>query len=139
MQESAILFEWLYTTLSNDAALPAYAPGGVWRSLAPDGTPTPFVIIAYQSGQDVLSMNVVRLMTDLLFQIKVVGPVSSISQVYSAVDEIDALLKRTSGSVSNGLVLACYRESPLELDELVNEQIWCNIGGLYRAVVQQTS
>jgi hypothetical protein len=111
----------------------------VWRSLAPDGTPTPFVIIAYQSGQDVLSMNVVRLMTDLLFQIKVVGPVSNISQVYSAVDEIDSLLKRTSGSVSNGLVLACYRESPLELDELVNEQIWCNIGGLYRAVVQQTS
>lgn len=138
MQESAIALEWLYTTLSEDDALLSYAPGGVWRALAPDGTTTPFVIIAFQSGMDVLSMNVVRLMTDVLFQVKVVGPALITSQLFNAADEIDTLLKRASGTVTGGTVLACYRESPLQLDELVNGEVWSNIGGLYRAAVQQS-
>lgn len=139
MQESAIALEWLYTTLSNDNALTSYAPGGVWRALAPDGTITPFVIISYQSGMDVLSMNAYRLMSDLLFQVKIVGPALITSQLFNAANEVDAVLKRASGTVDGGIVLACFRESPLQTDEIVNGEQWSNIGGLYRTIVQQSS
>lgn len=38
--------------------------------------------------------------------------------------------------MSNAVILASYRESPLEIGELVNGQEWDNIGGLYRLEVQ---
>jgi hypothetical protein len=38
--------------------------------------------------------------------------------------------------MSNATILACYRESPLETEELVAGEVWSSIGGLYRLLVQ---
>lgn len=94
-------FQWLMSVLSVDATLLGFAPGGVWRSLADAGTATPFVILAYQAGSDVLTMNAVRLMTTHLYQVKAVGPASMNSQILSAASRIDALIGSppTGGSV----------------------------------------
>lgn len=139
VQESGIAFEFLYSTLSSDNTLTALAPGGVWRSMAPPSTNPPYVILSLQSGVDVLTSQIVRLMTQILYQVKVIGPVAMTAQLFSAAQEIDNLLARTSGTATGGVILACWRESPLQLDELVNGELWTNIGGLYRIQAQQTS
>lgn len=132
-------FTWLYNTLSGDSQLASLAPGGVWRAMAPPGTATPFVVFAMQSGTDVLTMNAARLMTDNLFQVKAVGPAKSMQAVADAAARVDDLLKRTDGTVAGGAVLACYRESSLQLDELVTGELWTNLGGMYRLQIQQIS
>lgn len=94
-------FQWLMSVLSVDTTLSGFAPGGVWRSLADAGVATPFVILQYQAGSDVTSMNAFRLMTTHLYQVKAVGPASMASQILSAASRIDALIGSppTGGSV----------------------------------------
>lgn len=137
--EAVIALEYLISTLSGDTTLSTLAPGGCFRGLAPPNTVTPFVIVGYQSGVDVLTMNAVRLFSTPLYMVKVVGPADITPTIAQGAARVDELLRRTSGTATGGLVLVCYRESPLLLDELVNGTQWVSIGGLYRAEVQQTS
>ena len=94
-------FQWLTQVLGADSALSGFAPGGVWKSMVPDGTVTPYVVLTFMAGSDVLTFNAVRLMTTPLYQIKAVGPASLASQVISAAGRIDQLIGSppTSGSI----------------------------------------
>lgn len=141
--EVQIALSWLYTTLTGDATLTALLSGGahgIWRAYAPPGTLPPYVIFGQQSGgNDTLTMNAVRLLTNPLYQVKCVGPASNMQPILDAASEIDNLLKRTAGSATGGIVSVCYRESPLETDEIVDGELWSNVGGLYRLQLQQSS
>jgi len=92
-------FLWLKSVLAADSTLTGYAPGGIWRGLAPSGTVTPFIVIAFQAGTDVLTMNATRLFVNPLFQVKVTGPATLSPTLGAAAAEIDALLARTSGTI----------------------------------------
>lgn len=150
--ESELGFLWLQSVLIGDATLMALLPGGaatgVWRGMAPPDTLTPFIILVYQSGRDVVTATgAFRLMSDLLYQVKAVGPASISATIAQVAGRIDRLLGgppvwTTSmgivvNSVQEGQTLACYREQPLHLDELVNGELWTNVGGLYRVEVEQ--
>ena len=139
MQEIGIALEWFTSTLANDSQLESLAPGGVYRSMAPPSTQPPWVIVAYQSGIDVLTMNSYRAMSNLLWQAKVVGPADMTSQLMAAAARIDDLIGLASGTATGGLILSCFRDSPLQLDELVNGALWLSSGGLYRLYIQKTS
>lgn len=142
VHESIVALEFLMNMLTADAALvgsSGYAPGGVFRVLAPPGTEMPYVIVASHSGADVLGINADRIMSDLLFQVRVIGAASQMSQLVSANAEIDNLLGRTSGSANGGFILACFRESPIQIDQEIAGEIFSSLGGLYRLYVQQTS
>lgn len=142
VHESAIALEFLITTLSGDSTLTGvtgYAPGGVYRVMAPPSTVAPYIIVASHSGADVLSINAFRIMSDLLYQIRAVGPSAMMTQIVNAASRIDDLLKLASGTANGGYVLSTFRESPLELDEEVLGELWVSMGGLYRLYVQQTS
>ena len=132
-------YQWIYTTLSSDSLLTSYAPGGVHRSLAPPETQAPFIVMNYQSGLDVITMNAFRMMVSALFQVKCVGPASMTEQIANAAARIDALIGSppVSGTVTGGYVAASYRESPLAIDELVVGEVWSNFGGLYRLLIEQ--
>jgi hypothetical protein len=142
--EVALGFQFLYGVLSGDATLASYAPGGVFRALAPPDTATPFVIIAYQAGSDSVTMNGFRMLDDLVFQVKAVGPAISMTSIVSAAERIDQLLGGTNTGPASGVIgsnlgqcLACYRQSPLAMDEITNAELWTNIGGLYRLIIEQ--
>jgi hypothetical protein len=135
--EVVAALQWYYSVLSGDSALSTQAPGGVYRGVAPPNTATPFVVMAYQAGSDVLTMNAVRLMSSLVFQVKVVGPAADTEALALASSTVDDILKRTSGTTTGGLILACYRESPFQIDELNNGVLWSSFGGLYRSQIQQ--
>lgn len=144
LHETAAGFEWLYSVLSADSTLAAKAPGGVWRALAPPTTVTPFVIMSFQAGTDVTTMNGFRQFVEGLYQVKAVGPAADVADVVSAAEQIDLLLGGPPGIPAAGttadnlaVVLACYRQSPLEIDEIINGELWTNLGGLYRLQIEQ--
>jgi len=139
LHEAMAGFAWLYGVLSTDSLLSGYAPGGVHRSLAPDGTVPPFVIMAFQSGPDTRTAQAVRILAQPLYQVKAVGPASETAILVEAGGRIDDLLKDASGSVFGGYIASCYRESELVLDNMVNGEQWSEIGGLYRLLVEQTT
>ncbi len=141
--EVLLALEWLTTTLNADSTLTGLVTGGIWRGSAPVEAVPPYVVMNFQAGSDVLTLNGVRLFDSLLFQIKAIGPGTMTTTLLLAANEIDSLLKRTSGvplTVDGlGAILACFRESPVQIDSLVNGEIFTDLGGLYRIQIQQTS
>ena len=133
-------FQWLMSTLKGDTTLMSLAPGGVYRAMAPQTATPPFMVLSYQGGSDVTTFNGYRIMDDLVFQVKVVGPASLTPTLVQAASRIDTLIGGpTRGTLSTGYILTCYRQSPFELDELVNAVLWSSFGGLYRLEIQSTS
>ncbi|SRR5260221_5257038 len=97
-------FQWLKSVLVADSTLTALAPGGIWRGSAPPAVPgttpvTPYIILGFQSGIDVLTINAYRLMTQPLYQIRAFGPAAISTTIAAAAAEIDLLLARTSGTI----------------------------------------
>lgn len=142
MNEIMMAISWLISWLSDDEELVGLAPGGVQRSMADPGTPTPYIIVGNQSpGIDTRTVNEVRLLSQPLYQIKAVGPVANMEAVVNASNRLDTALGGIEGlrhiQIDGGYIHACYRENPLQNDELVNGKKWTNIGGLYRIQVQQ--
>ncbi len=129
--------EFLYNTLHGDSTLMALVTD-VYRDKAADAAVPPFVILTHQAGSDTLTANAIRLMTRSLYQVVVLGPDSMSPILAQAAARIDALLKRTSGTVTGGLIDFCYREMPLLLAQPpVNGLAWSKIGGLYRLGIEQ--
>jgi hypothetical protein len=137
MNEIAIAYEWIYTQLADDATLAAIPIGGVFRSIAKDGTSTPYVIVSHLGGHDVLGSGGARIMSDLLFQVYAIGPAANFDDVSLAALRIDALLESQAGTNDDGTVLAIRRQQPLILDEIVNAAMWTRLGGIYRVWVNQ--
>lgn len=138
-------YAWLSSTLSGNSTLMSQVTT-IRRAYAPPETVPPWIILAHQSGIDVVTANAFRLMTSLLYQVKVVGPARLTAALASVAAQFDTLIGSppTSGdivmnSVTVGRVLACWRESPLQLDELVDGEQWTNVGGLYRLQLEQVS
>lgn len=144
VNEAVLGFQFLNGILAPDATLQGYAPGGINRGMAPPGTTPPYVIMALQAAnQDSLTLTGVRVLARPLFQVKAVGPASITAQIANAANQIDVLLGGKDGlrnqSITGGFIAACYRESVLQLDELVNGELWTNIGGLYHLQIEQTT
>ncbi len=144
VHEIATGYAFLYSTLQADSTLASLAPGGIHRSIAPNGTATPVIIISLQSGVDVITATGVRLMTNALYQVKAVGPASDMQSIVNAASQLDITLGGSQGirnvSVSGGgYVLSCVREGPLAYDDskLVVGQLWSYLGGLYRVYAEQ--
>lgn len=132
---------WLFAACRANTALMTATPGDFWQGAADAGTAMPFGIIAFQSGMDRLTMNDVRVMDDLLFQAKIVGDATGtgIVAAANAAGLLDDLLKRTSGSTDDGLILSCSRQSPLQYDEILpTGEKRTHFGGLYRLLITQS-
>ena len=131
-------FSWLTSTLSGDATLAGYAPGGVSRTFAEPKTPTPYVIMSYQQGTDQVVFGGGRAYSDLHFQVSVVGPVSdNIQALENAAARVDALLTvAQQTAVTGGTILASFRTQPISTDTLVDGEVWNEVGGVYCLLVK---
>ena len=131
-------YQWIMATMKADTALMAAALGGVWNGNADIGTLDPYASFGRSSGSDVLTVNVVRLFTHIILQIKAVGPVANYAAIVTIAQRIDALFGRADHvTLSTGGVLACWREQEIAYDEpLVNGVQWSNLGGLYHVELQ---
>jgi len=140
MSETAMAYQWIMATMKADTALMAAALGGVWNGNADIGTLDPYASFGRSSGSDVLTVNVVRLFTHIILQIKGVGPVANYAAIVTIAQRIDALFGRADHvTLSTGGVLACWREQEIAYDEpLVNGVQWSNLGGLYHVELQNS-
>jgi len=137
MSELAQALQWAESTMQADSALMTVAVGNIWLAFAPIGTVPPFVIMSQQSATDVLTVNAVRLFTDILMQIKMIGPATNYAAVVAGADRIDALFKSVrSVGLGTGGVLCCYREQIVSYSELINGAAWHHLGGLYHIELQ---
>ena len=142
VNEAMLGFQFFYGILASDTTLASLAPGGINRYLAPIGSTSPWVIMALQSpGQDTTTnVGVYKLLASPLYQIKAVGPASITQQIEQAYERIDVLLGGKDGlknqAITGGFIAACYRESPLQNDELDNGEQYTNIGGFYRLEIE---
>jgi len=133
MSELAQALQWAESTMQGDSALMTVAVGNIWLAFAPIGTVAPFVIMSQQAATDVLTVNAVRLWTDILLQLKMIGPATNYAALVAGADRIDALFKsvRSVGLGGTGGVLCCYREQIISYSELINGAAWHHLGGLY--------
>jgi hypothetical protein len=118
------------------------SPGGVQIGEAKVGTPFPCIIVAFQSGIDVIYANAKRAFIDALYQVKAVGVSADPDAIIVLASQIDASLGGDEGlshvDVTGGHILSCYRQSPL----LYNDQDkagtqFMHLGGLWRIQNQQ--
>lgn len=138
-------FALLYSTLAGDATFTSYlsaGANGIFQVMAPPGAgnatqqPAPYALLILQSGQEILSAVATRLRSDLLYQVKIVGPASASPALHAAYARADALLMPNGQPLRNaGGTLALYRTATLSVGELVNGVLWLNVGGLYKVEI----
>ena|SRR5258706_8345734 len=139
MAETATAFSWIYSLASADSALVAAATGGLFMGIADIGVTAPFMSYSRQSGADKLTLQAVRIWTDILMLIKAVGPTTGYPALVTIAGRIDALFRDVRNAQvpgGGGAVLACYREQEFAMNELVNGVQWSHLGGLYRIELQ---
>jgi len=125
----------LYNTLTADATFMALV-SGVYQEIAPAQVTTDYCLLINQSGTDVLSGVATRIMTTLLYQVKIVGPATDSANLNAAFARADALLQPNGQPLRNsGGTLACYREQTMTIGELDNSVLWRNKIGIYRIEV----
>src|SRR5258708_13338587 len=95
--EVLLALEWLTTTLNADSTLTGLVTGGIWRGSAPVETVPPYIVMNFQAGSDVLTLNGVRIYDSLLFQVKVIGPGTITTTLLPPPNKINSLLKLQSG------------------------------------------
>jgi hypothetical protein len=137
--EQVAIQEFLFETLRDNSAVAAIVAARIYADRAPSDTTFPFVIIMEQAASpDVMGIGARRIMAGGLWQVKgIVQDASFGGTLASLAAAIDAALHRKAGTVDNGVVLACTRESTFRLAETgPGGEQYRHLGGLYRVLAQ---
>lgn len=129
--------QWIFSTLHGDATLQALVTGGldVYEGVAPEGSAFPSIVFQILSGRDVMVTGAIRIWTELVVLVKVIGKQSSFAALAPIVARIDQLLHKGSGTTSDGQTWGSIREQPFRLAEVENGIQYQSSGGLYRLFV----
>lgn len=115
--------------MTNRASL---LPGGIHRTMAPEGTPYPFAVMTYAGGSDKLSIGDHIVGGGLLFQVKVVDRTADESAATAAYLGIQEALYAANNSSVSGAYVAGQEETPLDLPITEKDQQFQQIGSLWR-------
>lgn len=131
--EPDVAEEFIYGLLNGDATLTGLLAGGIKPGgSAPQGTPYPFVTYQMMSSIDLMVVDAIRIWTNLVYLVKVVGESADYQTLRAVVARIDALLHRASGTATDGTIWACVREQSIRMPEVVSGKQFRHDGGLYR-------
>lgn len=105
-----VVKRWLRATLVADSTLAGLAPGGVYESVAPKGTATPFIVwTPVDMGSDISAVGAIRVMTRFMYQVTAWITGNDFAALDPIVTRIDTLLHKASGTAASGHVLECVR------------------------------
>jgi hypothetical protein len=125
--------EWLYTTLSTDAALGSVVSTRVYSAPAPQNAAYPFVSFAQVSAADDNLVAGGRACVEVTYQVEVVSEGASFGPLRAAANRIDAILHGAHGTATAGSVtIASTRDEPYKETEIVNGVRYNHLGGVYR-------
>jgi hypothetical protein len=139
MSAVAAGLQWLDATLTGDATYMSYLPGGVHQGYAPVTSPPipfPLGIINPQSLMDKNSATALRIYSPDLFQVKAVGKQETFQTLVNAANRAFVLLDKVNATVSNGIILASYREQEVYYIETIAGIKYIHLGGLYRLQIK---
>lgn len=122
------------------------APGGVHKGVAPEGTPTPYIVMSHIGGPDVGGAGGPRLWNNGNFQVLVCGPDeaqdapynSAYADVVSVADAVDTALEYTSGNAGGATIMRSRRMEPIEYGEIVNGAQWSRLGARWNVLIRKT-
>jgi hypothetical protein len=124
--------EFFYTLLANDAALQALVGNRVYSGTAPEGSAYPLVQFSFEGGRDVQEVAGHPIMIDELYVVKAVGKGNRLDTLKPIYERVHTLLQRASGTVADGKVIACVRQTPIKYEEIDNGITYRHLGGIYR-------
>ena len=131
MSEIVTAETWLQTTLSADAVLMGKV-NGIYAYIAPKEAVYPFVIYRSAPVADVMGVGAKRIWVKVRYEVFGIGEGNSVSALEDIADQIDADLHAKTG----GSVISCVRVQPLAGVEVIGEQVFSRLGGLYELQVQ---
>ena len=139
--EASACAEFIYKTLSGDAALADIIGDRLYPDIAPLGTAHPYSTYAFQSpGVDAVSVGLVRATSSPKFHVKTVTDGNSYSPISPASDRTDALLHGARvpwpSAAAPTVMLTCTRESELRYSEFTNNIRYNHLGALYAFTAQ---
>jgi hypothetical protein len=138
--ESLAIDEWLYGTLTGDAALTAVVGQRVHNEQAPTTSTFPLVVFQLQSSIDVRGNGQTRIMVDALYVVRgIVANASYDANSKLIAERIDALLHASSGGTADGgaaSIFTSHRTQHFRLAEEESGKQYRHLGGIYRIYAQ---
>lgn len=132
MSEIVTADRWLKSVLGSDATLAALTPK-VYKLPAPQGAQLPYAAFNMLSAVDLQAVGTARVWSDMLYVVRAIFETNTLGgNLELAANRIDVLLQAASGSASSGVVWACVREQPFEMEENNAGQELRHLGGIYR-------
>ena len=127
----------IFNTL-NVASVVNEATGGVFNSLAPQGTTPPFVVFqAMSKVDDYWSFSSGR-GGSAVYMVKAISRSPWPKEAGDIDTQIDSVMQDASLSITGHSLIMCRRESDLYLVEDQGGTIFNHIGGLYRIIADQS-
>jgi hypothetical protein len=139
--------KWIYGILSADATLIAElaadvendALAAVYMDEAPEGATYPFLIMQMLSDIDVKGIGAEVVIVDAVYQIRWVGETESYQDAKTALDRVDVLLHKQTGTQDDATITACSRDGTrVRFKETTNGRHYRHRGVNYRVLVEET-
>lgn len=129
--------QMLYARLSGDATLAGFAPGGVWRGVAPTDKPAGvWVVFNNMSADDIYTFDL-RAMVNSLYQVKAIAPGESALPAWQAAERIETLLTDQALTITSGTLLMVRRQQVISMTETDGGEQYQHAGGMYAITVQE--
>lgn len=137
--ELGIAEGFLFGRLATDVQLsdPSNAAyvSGFYSGSAPRNSVSPYVVWSWQGGDDVPALGTIRVATEPLFLVRVIGRTRMFKDLEAAASRIDDLLHGSNGIYNNHRIASCMRENEYSLVEETEEDEWRHLGGYYRLYI----
>lgn len=145
--ETALCSEYLYGKLNVASVTNALGSASrIYESEIPQNPITgqtalfPCVVFHLQSSIDTFGTGAVRIFARPLWTVRVIVDDDTYKNASVIFSLVDAVLQNTSGTVTNGSVYACYRESQMRYSEpKPGGGYFRMIGGIYRLECRSTT
>ena len=130
---------WITAKLTGDTTLATLVGTRIYDGEAPPGAAYPLVTwIAASPPRDVMAEGGERILSIAVYLVQVFGQGRDYGLLRPIANRIDELLHQARGTVTDGVVFGCVRESVVKLAEVHEGQSYRRLGGYYRLWVQGT-
>lgn len=132
LTETPRVYQWIHAQVN------ALAPGGAHKGVAPDLTPTPFIVYTLISGLAVSGVAGVRLWQNGLYLVEVLGPDTDYAAIVACADAVANALELTHGNTSDATIMRSVLDEDIERSEIVDGAPWSHVGARWRIYTRKT-
>lgn len=126
--------DFIFNRLDPDEVLDGLIDGRFYSDVAPEGTPSPWVVYQCQTpeSRSVRGLGGVIIMLDEIYTIRAICEGSDYAPIKPIAERIVDLLHNYHGPVTDGYVLACQFLGPVKYFTVENGIQYRHLGGTFR-------